>query len=92
MNQPLSAHERIEKVLQEMQDIMEQQNKLHPMDRTITISMQGLLQDELIPQLENELDFDPTPQYLYDDTGGEPAIAADESHMTAWDHHLEMHS
>ena len=92
MNQPLSAYERIEKVLQEMQDIMEQQNKLHPMDRTITISMQGLLQDELIPQLENELDFDPTPQYLYDDTGGEPAIAADESHMTAWDHHLEMHS
>ena len=92
MNQPLSAYERIEKVLQEMQDIMEQQNKLHPMDRTITISMQGLLQDELIPQLENELDFDPTPQHLYDNTGGEPAIAADESHMTAWDHHLEMHS
>ena len=92
MNQPLTAYERIKKVLQEMQDIMEQQNKLHPMDRTITISMQGLLQDELIPQLENELDFDPTPQYLYDDTGGEPPVTLDEMHTAAWKQHRAMHS
>ena len=41
------------------------------MDEELTTSMKMLLEDEIIPQLENELDFDPTPQYLWDETGGE---------------------
>ena len=36
--------------------------------------MRHLLEDEIIPQLENELDFDPTPQHLWDDFGGEPPL------------------
>ena len=43
-----------------------------------------LLESEIIPQLENELDFDPTPQYLWDDTGGEPPVTLDEMHTDAY--------
>nr|BAR39092.1 hypothetical protein [uncultured Mediterranean phage uvMED] len=89
---PLEAYPRLRKILQEMQDIMEQQNKLHPMDRTITPSMQSVLEYELIPLLENEVDYDPTPQYLYDNTGGEPPVTLDEMHTIAFQQHQEMHS
>ena len=29
--------------------------------------------------------YDPTPYYLYDDTGGEPPMSADERHREAWE-------
>ena len=34
---------------------------------------------------EEDDDYDPTPYYLYDDTGGEPPMSADERHMKAWE-------
>ena len=50
----------------------------------LTLSMLALLEEEIIPQLENEiekdLDYDPTPQYLYDNTGGEPPVTMAEMH------------
>jgi len=33
-------------------------------------------------------DIDPTPQYLYDDTGGEPAISAEERSKKAFEQKL----
>ena len=33
-------------------------------------------------------DIDPTPQYLYDDTGGEPPISAEERHRKAFEQKL----
>jgi len=33
-------------------------------------------------------DIDPTPEYLYDDTGGEPAISAEERHRKAFEQKL----
>ena len=33
-------------------------------------------------------EIDPTPQYLYDDTGGEPAISAEERHRKAFEQKL----
>ena len=54
------------------------------MDEQLTTSMKMLLEDEIIPQLENELDFDPTLQYLWDDTGGEPPVTLDEMHTDAY--------
>ena len=40
--------------------------------------MRSLLEDEIIPVLESELDFDPTPQHLYDHSGGEPPVTMAE--------------
>ena len=54
-----------------------------------------IIEDEILPALEKFLevwDDDPTPQYLYDNTGGEPPVTAAEMHSAAWKQHQEMHS
>ena len=53
----------------------------------------GILMDFIPTKLEEnddqeenlDDDYDPTPQYLWDDTGGEPPISADERHREAWE-------
>ena len=34
---------------------------------------------------EDDDDYDPTPQYLWDDTGGEPPISATERNKESWE-------
>ena len=75
---------QVESILKDLKAIIDREDKRHEMDAHLTTSMRMLLEDEIIPQLENELDFDPTPQYLWDDTGGEPPITLDEMHTAAY--------
>ena len=49
-----------------MFEALERDQKRHPMDQHMTISMQHLLEEQIIPQLQNEFDYDPTPQTPYD--------------------------
>ena len=75
---------KIERALDILKDVIAREDKRHMMDEHLTVSMRDLLESEIIPQLENELDFDPTPQYLWDDTGGEPPVTLDEMHTDAY--------
>ena len=75
---------QVESILKDLKAIIDREDKRHMMDQHLTTSMRMLLEDEIIPQLENELDFDPTPQYLWDDTGGEPPVTLDEMHTAAY--------
>lgn len=75
---------KIERALEILKGVIAREDKRHEMDAHLTTSMRMLLEDEIIPQLENELDFDPTPQYLWDDTGGEPPVTLDEMHTNAY--------
>ena len=79
-----NEYKKIERALEILKGVMAREDKRHMMDTDLTTSMQMLLEDEIIPQLENELDFDPTPQYLWDDTGGEPPVTLDEMHTAAY--------
>ena len=74
----------IETALQQLKDVVERENNRHIMDQHLMTSMLNLLEDEIIPQIENELDYDPTPQYLWDDSGGEPPVTLDEMHTQAY--------
>ena len=75
---------QVKSIVKDLKAILQREDKRHQMDQHLTISMRMLLEDEIIPQLENELDFDPTPQHLWDDTGGEPPITLDEMHTAAY--------
>ena len=75
---------QLELILKDLKAIISREQNRHMMDEHLTSSMRNLLEDEIIPQLENELDFDPTPQYLWDDTGGEPPVTLDEMHTDAY--------
>ena len=51
--------------------------------------------EELIVVLDETLaalDYDPTPNHLWDDTGGEPPLSANERMAAAHQQHLEAHS
>ena len=75
---------QVKSILKDLKAIIDREDKRHEMDAHLTTSMRNLLEDEIIPMLENELDFDPTPQYLWDDTGGEPPVTLDEMHTAAY--------
>ena len=79
---PIQENEyaKIKRALEILKGVINVRTDAIMMDTDLTTSMQMLLEDEIIPQLENELDFDPTPQYLWDDTGGEPPVTLDEMH------------
>ena len=80
----INENTHVEQIVKDLKAIIDREHKRHQMDEHLTTSMRMLLEDEIIPQLENELDFDPTPQYLWDDTGGEPPVTLDEMHTTAY--------
>ena len=65
---------QIELILKDLKAVVERESKRHLMDEHLTHSMRSLLEDLIIPNLENELDFDPTPQHLWDDFSGEPPL------------------
>ena len=84
--QPIQEPEskKIERALDILKGVIAREDKRHMMDEHLTISMRHLLEEEIIPQLENELDFDPTPQYLWNDTGGEPPVTISEMHTDSY--------
>ena len=51
----------------------------------------GLLLDDFQAILD-WFDYDPTPNHLWDDTGGEPPLSANERMAAAHQQHLEAHS
>ena len=77
---------QVELILKDLKAVIERENKRHMMDEHLTHSMRSLLEDEIIPQLENELelDYDPSPYYLWDNSGGEPPVTLDEMHTAAY--------
>jgi len=54
---------KLERILKELEAIIEREKKRHMMDEHLTHSMRDLLEYEIIPMLEAEVYYDPTPQY-----------------------------
>ena len=79
-----NEYTHVEQIVKDLKAIIEREDKRHMMDQHLTTSMKMLLEDEIIPQLENELDFDPTPEHLWDNSGGEPPVTLDEMHTAAY--------
>tara|TARA_A100001201_G_C4072421_1_gene196264 strand:+ start:970 stop:1200 length:231 start_codon:yes stop_codon:yes gene_type:complete len=65
---PVQEYEcnKIQRALDILKGVITREDKRHLMNQHLTSSMRELLEYEVIPQLENELDFDPTPQSSYD--------------------------
>ena len=63
MSDQRNEYTNLEIILRQLKDILQREDKRHQMDEHLTPSMRALLEDEIIPMLENELDYDPTPQY-----------------------------
>jgi hypothetical protein len=86
---PVCATSRLELIRMELHQMLKVEEKAPEMD-----SWPALISclEELTSTLDEFLDYDPTPQYLYDNTGGEPPLSAEEIHSGAWKQHVELHS
>ena len=96
-NQPMTTHKtnlneyhKLAEVLQELKAISQRESKRHEMDQHLTPSMLAMVDDEIIPMLDNEMDYEPSDEDL--GYGGEPPMTADEMHTVAWRQHQELHS
>ena len=93
---PVREHEydKIKRALDILKGVIARENGRHMMDEELHPGMKELLESEIIPLLENELslDYDPSPYYLYDNTGGEAPITQDKQHSAALAQHIFYHS
>ena len=83
---------KLEHIYKELKEIVEYENKLHMMDQTLNLTDLSKIEDEIIPAIEEIIYYDPTPQYLYDNDGGELPMGAEEIHSGAWKQHQKLHS
>jgi hypothetical protein len=65
--------------------ICAREDKRHQMDEHLDPHTRDVI-EEVIGMLEDEIDYDPTPN-----EPGEPPITASEMHAAAWKEHQEMH-
>jgi hypothetical protein len=86
----LNEYHKLADVLEELKAISQRESKRHEVDQHLTPSMLAMVDDEIIPMLENEMDYDPSDEDL--GYGGEPPMTADEMHTAAWRQHQELHS
>ena len=82
----------LERILKELHEVVARESRRPFEYADLTPSLLALLEEEIIPSLENEINYDPTPQYLYDNTGGESLVTANEMYEIARAHSKLLHS
>ena len=86
---PVSDHANILRIIKELNEILARESKRYEMDEHLTPSMRSLLEEEIIPALENEINWEPSDADL--GYGREPPMTSVERHTAAWLEHLEAH-
>lgn len=76
----------LEEVRSILKNVLARESKRHEMDEHLVPGTSDVI-EEIILMLEEQLDYDPTPNEL-----GEPPITSDEMHTAAWKEHVAMHS
>ena len=61
MTQIIYAYGEVEKAYNILKEVVERENKLHMMDMTILQEHLDLIDEEIIPALEEIVYFDPSP-------------------------------
>jgi hypothetical protein len=82
--------QKLERIYKELKEIVKFENSLHMMDMTLNQTDVNTL-EEVTSMLEEIVNYDPTPYYLYDNSGGEPLMTANERLSAAWKEHLQLH-
>jgi hypothetical protein len=83
--------QKLERIYKELNEIVKFENSLHMMDMTLNQTDVNTL-EEVISMIEDIVNYDPTPYYLYDNSGGEAPMTANERLSAAWKTHLQLHS
>ena len=80
-----NEYHQLQEVVNLLKAIQEREGRRHQMDEHLDPHTADVVL-EVIGMLEDEIDYDPTPN-----EPGEPPITAAEMHAAAWKEHQEMH-
>jgi len=86
---PMNEEQHLERIIKELKEILTRDSKRHEMDEHLSPSIRALLEEEIIPALENELNYEPTDEEL--GYGSEPPLTMNEMHSAAFAQHQAMH-
>ena len=86
---PVSDHANILRIIKELNEILNRESARPEMSEHLTPSMRSLLEEEIIPALENELNYEPSDEEL--GYGSEPPLTMNEMHTAAFAQHQAMH-
>ena len=87
---PMNEQQNLERIIKELNEILKRESARHEMNEHLTPSMRSLLEEEVIPALENELNYEPSDEEL--GYGSEPPLTMNEMHTAAWKEHQLLHS
>ena len=87
---PMNEEQNLERIIKELKEILSRESKRYEMDEHLSPSIRALLEEEIIPALENELNYEPTDEEL--GYGSEPPLTMNEMHSAAWKEHQLLHS
>ena len=79
---------KLEQIRNDLDKYINEELKKSPPDRDFEVFSFEEDLYEIIEALDEIIYYDPTPQYLYDDTGGEPPISAEERNRKAFEQKL----
>ena len=79
---------RLELMRKEIQRIYDDNEKAGQMDHDYQLAD---CLSEVLDLLDGYLDYDPTPQFLYDASGGEPPVTSAEMQANAFQQKMELH-
>jgi hypothetical protein len=83
---PVCDSIRLELMRNEIREISERNEKAHQYDHDYHLSH---CLDQVLELLDEYIDYDPTPQFLYDNSGGEPPVTFEEIQENARQEKLE---
>ena len=86
----MNEQQNLERIIKELKEILSRESKRYEMDEHLSPSMRALLEEEIIPALKNELNYEPTDEEL--GYGSEPPLTMNEMHSAAWKEHQLLHS
>ena len=79
---------RLEQIRNELDKYIREELEKSPGDRDFDVCFFADQLNEIIDSFDEIIYYDPTPQYLYDNTGGEPPISAKERSQMAFQQKL----
>lgn len=88
---PIGTLRKLELLCDELKILLEQDAKLWPPHQQLAGGLDTII-DDFLGEVEDELNYDPTPQYLYDNTGGEPVKSANEMWQESFQQKRELHA
>jgi hypothetical protein len=86
---PMNEQQYLTRIIKELNEILNRESARPEMNEHLTPSMRSLLEEEIIPALENELNYEPSDEEL--GYSSEPPLTSNEMHTAAFIQHQAMH-